>query len=62
MLARVVDQQSRKYFAGESGRVLPKLIRLLGDFIWPKQARQEAFIAAIEQWAATEYPRIPAHG
>src|SRR5712672_2987991 len=45
---RVVDEVFRR----EAGRVLATLIRLLGDFDLAEEARQDAFTAAVEQWAA----------
>ena len=36
----------------ESRRVLATLIRLLGDFDLAEEALHDAFIAAMEQWAA----------
>jgi len=59
MLARVVDQAVEEIFRRESGRVLATLIRLLGDFDLAEEARQEAFTAAMEQWAATGVPGNP---
>ncbi len=35
------------------------MIRLLGDFDSAEEARQEAFTAAMEQWAATGVPANP---
>ena len=46
-------------FRRESGRVLATLIRLLGDFDLAEEARQEAFTAAVEQWAAAGVPANP---
>ena len=59
MLARIVDQAVEEIFRRESGRVLATLIRLLGDFDLAEEARQEAFTAAMEQWAATGVPENP---
>jgi len=39
--------------------VLATLIRLLGDFDLAEEARQEAFTAAIEQWAWSGVPKNP---
>lgn len=52
MGARVLDQTVEEIFRREAGRVLATLIRLLGDFDLAEEARQEAFTAALEQWAA----------
>jgi RNA polymerase sigma-70 factor (ECF subfamily) len=43
----------------EAGRVLATLIRLLGDFEWAEEARQEAFAAALEHWPASGVPDNP---
>ena len=59
MTARVVDQAVEEIFRREAGRVLATLIRLLGDFDLAEEARQEAFAAAIEQWAAAGVPANP---
>jgi len=50
--SRQVDQPIEEIFRREAGRVLATLIRLLGDFDLAEEARQEAFTAAVEQWAA----------
>jgi RNA polymerase sigma-70 factor (ECF subfamily) len=59
MTVRVVDQVIEAVFRREAGRVLATLIRLLGDFDLAEEARQDAFTAAIEQWAATGVPANP---
>jgi RNA polymerase sigma-70 factor, ECF subfamily len=59
VIARVVDQLVEEIFRREAGRVLATLIRLLGDFDLAEEARQEAFAAAIEQWAETGVPANP---
>src|SRR5450631_2000109 len=59
MIARAVDQTVEEIFRRESGRVLATLIRLLGDFDLAEEARQEAFTAAMEQWATTGVPENP---
>jgi RNA polymerase sigma-70 factor (ECF subfamily) len=46
-------------FHREAGRVLATLIRLLGDFDLAEEARQEAFIAAVEQWPVQGTPANP---
>ncbi len=46
-------------FRREAGRVLATLIRLLGDFDLAEEARQEAFTAALEQWAKAGVPNNP---
>src|SRR6202166_610489 len=59
MTARVVDQVVEEVFHREAGRVLATLIRLLGDFDSAEEARQDAFTAAVEQWAAAGVPANP---
>jgi RNA polymerase sigma-70 factor (ECF subfamily) len=59
MTARVVEEVVAEVFRREAGRVLATLIRLLGDFDLAEEARQDAFIAAVEQWAAAGVPANP---
>jgi RNA polymerase sigma-70 factor, ECF subfamily len=59
MSARVVEQVVEEVFRREAGRVLATLIRLLGDFELAEEARQDAFTAAIEQWATAGVPANP---
>src|SRR5258708_11463672 len=59
MSACVVEQVVEEVFRREAGRVPATLIRLLGDFELAEEARQEAFTAAIEQWAVTGVPANP---
>ena len=59
MNAGVTDQAVEAIFRREAGRVLATLIRLLGDFDLAEEARQEAFIAAVEQWPALGVPANP---
>src|SRR5580658_9635358 len=59
MTARVAERIVEEVFRRESGRVLATLIRLLGDFDLAEEARQEAFVAAMEQWAADGVPGNP---
>jgi RNA polymerase sigma-70 factor (ECF subfamily) len=54
-LGSVVHEVYRR----EAGRVLATLIRLLGDFDAAEEARQEAFIAALEHWPAQGIPANP---
>ena len=44
----------------EHGRILATLIRLLGDFDVAEEALQEAYAAALEQWAEDGEPANPA--
>src|ERR1035438_8630566 len=53
------DQGIEEIFRREAGRVLATLIRLLGDFDSAEEARQEAFIAAVEQWPTQGIPENP---
>jgi len=59
MTARLVGQVVEEVFRREAGRVLATLIRLLGDFDLAEEARQDAFTAAVEQWAAAGVPANP---
>ena len=59
MNASIRDQVFEEIFRREAGRVLATLIRLLGDFDSAEEARQEAFIAAVEQWPAQGIPANP---
>ena len=59
MNASIRDQAFEEIFRREAGRVLATLIRLLGDFDSAEEARQEAFIAAVEQWPAQGIPANP---
>ena len=43
----------------EYGRILPTLIRVLGDFALAEDALQEAFCAAMEQWPRDGLPPVP---
>jgi len=58
MTARV-DEVVAEVFRREAGRVLATLIRLLGDFDSAEEARQDAFTAAVEQWATAGVPANP---
>jgi RNA polymerase sigma-70 factor, ECF subfamily len=46
-------------FRNEAGRALATLIRLVGDFDLAEDALQDAFAAALENWAAGEQPANP---
>lgn len=50
-----IDQLYRQ----ESGRILPTLIRLLGDFTLAEDALQDAFQAALDQWPREGMPPVP---
>jgi RNA polymerase sigma-70 factor, ECF subfamily len=43
----------------EYGRIIPTLIRVLGDFALAEDALQEAFCAAVEQWPRDGVPPVP---
>jgi RNA polymerase sigma-70 factor (ECF subfamily) len=58
MTARA-DEVVAEVFRREAGRVLATLIRLLGDFDSAEEARQDAFTAAVEQWATAGVPANP---
>ena len=55
---RVRDEVEALY-RSESRRVLATLIRLLGDFDLAEEALQDAFAAAMEQWAEDGIPANP---
>src|ERR1700675_2903928 len=59
MNASIDDQVVDVIFRREAGRVLATLIRLLGDFDAAEEARQEAFLAAVEQWPTQGVPANP---
>ena len=59
MKAGEIERVVEEIFRREAGRVLATLIRLLGDFDLAEEARQDAFAAAVEQWAATGIPANP---
>ena len=46
-------------YRAEWGRVVAALIRHLGDFDLAEEVAQEAFTAAVEQWAVTGVPEFP---
>ena len=54
-----VDVAIDAVFRREAGRVLGTLIRLLGDFELAEESLQEAFEAALEQWAQNGEPENP---
>ena len=56
--AHVRDKVDAVY-RSESRRVLATLIRLLGDFDLAEEALQDAFTAAVEQWAERGIPENP---
>jgi len=59
MNVSLADRAVEEVFRREAGRVLATLIRLLGDFDSAEEARQEAFTAAVEQWATAGVPANP---
>jgi RNA polymerase sigma-70 factor (ECF subfamily) len=48
-----------RLYREESGKILPTLIRVLGDFTLAEEYLQEAFRSAIEQWPAQGVPDSP---
>jgi RNA polymerase sigma-70 factor (ECF subfamily) len=54
-----VRQVVEDVYRNESRHVLATLIRLLGDFDLAEEALQEAFAAAVEQWARDGVPANP---
>src|SRR5262247_786086 len=54
-----IRERVDEIYRTESRRVLATLIRLLGDFDLAEEALHDAFIAAMEQWAADGVPANP---
>jgi len=54
-----VGQEVDRIYRAESRRVLATLIRLLGDFGLAEEALQDAFTAALSQWAEGGIPDNP---
>ena len=52
---RLVERLYRE----ESGRILPTLIRILGDFTLAEESLQDAFESAIAQWPSDGVPETP---
>lgn len=48
-----------RLYREEFGRILPTLIRVLGDFTLAEDALQEAFVAAMQQWPREGTPPVP---
>src|SRR5205085_10917546 len=48
-----------RLYRSDWGRIVAALIRLLGDFEVAEEAAQDAFTAAIEQWADAGVPEYP---
>src|SRR6476469_5347148 len=62
MPQHVPEQLSRTIediYRAESGRVLPTLVRLIGDIDLAEEAMHEAFAAALESWPQTGIPDRP---
>ena len=57
--AKHVRDRVDAIYRSESRRVLATLIRLLGDFDLAEEAMQDAFVAAVEQWATQGIPANP---
>ena len=53
--AEVVD----RVYQAEWGRIVAALIRQLGDFDLAEEVAQDAFVAALDQWATTGIPSFP---
>ena len=53
--AEVVD----RVYRAEWGRIVAALIRQLGDFDLAEEVAQDAFVAALDQWATTGIPSFP---
>lgn len=48
-----------KVYRSDWGRIVATLIRLVGDFDLAEESAQEAFAAAVEQWADSGVPDFP---
>lgn len=59
MSAAATDADFAAIYRSESRRVLATLIRLIGDFDLAEEALQDAFAAAMEQWARDGLPDNP---
>jgi len=46
-------------YRSDWGRIVATLIRLVGDFDVAEEASQEAFAAAVDQWATSGVPEFP---
>ena len=46
-------------YRSDWGRIVATLIRLVGDFDMAEDAAQEAFAAAVDQWATAGVPELP---
>jgi RNA polymerase sigma-70 factor (ECF subfamily) len=46
-------------YRADWGRIVATLIRLIGDFELAEECAQEAFAAALDQWAASGIPEFP---
>jgi RNA polymerase sigma-70 factor (ECF subfamily) len=46
-------------YRSDWGRIVATLIRVLGDFDLAEDAAQEAFAAAVHQWAESGVPELP---
>ncbi len=46
-------------YRSDWGRIVATLIRVVGDFDVAEEASQEAFTAAVDQWAASGVPEFP---
>src|SRR4029453_8167104 len=46
-------------YRADWGRIVATLIRVIGDFEVAEEAAQEAFTAAVEQWAGAGVPELP---
>ncbi len=58
-LNREISDAITRLLREEWGRIVAALIRMLGDFDLAEDAAQEAFSAAVEQWAVSGIPEFP---
>lgn len=54
-----VDQAIEAAYRSDWSRVVASLIRLTGDFDMAEEAAQEAFAAAVQEWASSGIPESP---
>lgn len=59
-MPRDVAEAIESVYRSDWGRIVATLIKQLGDFDLAEECAQEAFAAAVNQWAATGIPETPA--
>src|ERR1051325_8314229 len=58
-MAVQVEEAVESLYRSDWGRIVATLIRLVGDFDTAEEAAQEAFAAAVNQWAEAGIPECP---